>query len=242
MAQVRTCVGVRDLVQRAHPAHRGQPHHRRDDHRRLPRAAERLFADGYLAGASFLVKGTGADSASNPHQDWNIVDERVAQSLSIWCPLVDVDRDNGALVVIPGSHRLRASLRSIDSPSIYLDFTEELEPHLTVVEAAAGEAVLYAHNLFHGSKPNHSSETRVSAVTGVLPRRARHLHYRRAADERFEVLDVDRSFYMEGIPTMLDGAIPPSAVPAETITFERHALGVSEVFEGARAYEQQVRS
>lgn len=196
--------------------------------------AAELFADGRLAGASFLVKGTGEDSASTPHQDWNNVQEDVAQSVSIWCPLVDVDEHNGALQVVAGSHRLRPSIRSLDTPSLYLDFDADLEPHLTCVPARAGDAVLYTHNLFHGSKPNRSDEVRVSVVSGVLPHGARHVHYRRSAEreDAFEVLDVDRQFFLAGIPDMAQGIVPPSASIAETVRVPNPSLSLEEVLGG----------
>lgn len=198
-------------------------------------AARALFVDAYLAGASFLVKGTGPQSASTPHQDWNNVDETRAQSLSIWCPLIDVDEENGALQVVPGSHRLRPSIRSLDTPSLYLDFTDELEPYLRAVPARAGEAVLYAHNLFHGSKPNRSEQVRVAAVSGVLPDGARHLHYRRAPDGEpgaFDVLEIDRQFFLEGIPAMKQGQVPSMARQAERVVRPSPALDRSEAFAG----------
>jgi hypothetical protein len=194
--------------------------------------AAELFVNAHLAGASFLVKGTGANSASTPHQDWCNVDEHRSQSLSIWCPLVDVDARNGALQVVPGSHRLRRSIRSLDTPSLYLEFDEELEPHLRCVEASAGDAVLYAHNLFHGSKPNRSDQVRVCAVSGVVPTDCRLVHYRRASaggEGAFDVLEVDRDFYFSGIPDMAAGRLPGSARVVERVTVERPVLEVGDV-------------
>lgn len=194
--------------------------------------AAQLFTNGHLAGASFLVKGTGEDSASTPHQDWCNVDEKRAQSLSIWCPLVDVDETNGALQVIPGSHRLRRSIRSLDTPSLYLDFDESLEPHLRCIPAAAGDAVLYAHNLFHGSKPNRSESTRVCAVSGVVPSGTQLVHYRRSGvggPGSFDLLEVDRDFYFSGIADMCAGQIPPTARVRQRVVVDRPTLDVGDV-------------
>lgn len=199
--------------------------------RAFEQPAAELFLDGRLAGASFLVKGTGESSASTLHQDWNNVEEDIAQSVSIWCPLVDVDEQNGALQVLARSHRLRTSIRSLDTPSLYLNFDERLEPHLTCLPVRAGEAVLYAHNLFHGSKPNRSDEIRVSVVSGVLPHGARHVHYRRSTqqDDTFDVLDVDRRFFLEGIPEMTRGIVPRSASVGESVHVPHAGLTIEEV-------------
>lgn len=198
-------------------------------------AASRLFDGAHLAGASFLVKGTGADSASTPHQDWNNVDELQAQSASIWVPLVDVDERNGALQVVPGSHRLRPSIRSLDTPSRYLDFDERLEPHLRCLPARAGDAVIYAHDLFHGSKPNLTGEIRVSAVSGVVPVGEQLVHHRRipGTTDGFEVLEVDRDFFFSGLPALAQGALPPTARPARAVRVAEPMLSVEEVLGGS---------
>lgn len=174
-------------------------------------ATDRTFADGRIAGASFLVKGTGKDSDSKLHQDYNNVDERLGHSATIWVPLVDVDESNGALQVLPGSHRLVDSTRSLTLPSVYLDFDEQIEERLVALPVRAGTAVVYAHALFHGSKPNHSDEIRVAAVAGILPLGLEHLHYWQrpgAPADEVEVLGVNRHFFMSGLGELASGRVP----------------------------------
>ncbi|MFN8050293.1 MAG: phytanoyl-CoA dioxygenase family protein [Acidimicrobiales bacterium] len=193
---------------------------------------------GGVGGATFLAKGTGPSSAPTPHQDWNSVDESASLSLSIWCPLVDVDEQNGALQVIAGSHRLRPTIRSIDTPSLYLDFDDELEPHLTCVPVRAGQAVIYAHNLFHGSKANRTDAVRPAIAAGVLADGAANIHYRRvppgadatgSADDEFEILAVDRDFYFGGVPEMKDGRLPDSVRTIGRVRVPGHRLERHEV-------------
>lgn len=206
--------------------------------RLFARPAAQVFDQARLGGSSFLVKGTGPDSASTPHQDWNNVEEDRTLSVSIWVPLVDVDESNGALQVIPGSHRCRPSIRSLDTPSLYLDFTDELEPYLQAVPARAGDAVLYAHNLFHGSRPNHSERIRVSAVAGVTHEQSRLVHYRRVDDhspDTFDVFEVESDFYFSGIPDMTAGRIPPTARPAGRVEVPDHELRLADVVAAAVA-------
>lgn len=203
-----------------------------------PRAAE-LFEDCHLAGATFLVKGTGPGSDSKPHQDWNNVDERRFLSLSVWCPLVDVDEHNGALQVIPGSHRLFDTVRAITLPSVYLEFDRELEELLTPVPMRAGEACIYAHNLFHGSKPNSSPAVRVAAVCGILPRAAEHLHYfrdpRTTPPGEVEVFGIDREFFYGGLLELYDGRRPESLRQLGSIAHDGRPLSRDEVVAAVRA-------
>lgn len=202
-------------------------------------AFDALFVGAELRGASFLVKGTGPDSASTPHQDWNNVDERITQSLSVWVPLTDVDEHNGALVVIPGSHRMRPTVRSLDTPSLYLDFDDRLDPLLVTVPARAGDAVVYAHNLFHGSRPNASERIRVSAVAGAVPIGTRLVHYRAAGPDAassgddFDLLEVTDDFYFSGIPDLKAGRLPDTATVAGRVTVPDHRLRADEVIAAA---------
>ncbi|MCB1041120.1 MAG: phytanoyl-CoA dioxygenase family protein [Acidimicrobiales bacterium] len=202
------------------------------------RAAEALFVDHRQAGASFLVKGAGPDSASTPHQDWANAEEDRALSLSIWCPLVDVDERNGALQVLPGTHRLRRTVRSLDTDSLYLDFDDDLEPHLVAVPCRRGEAVVYAHNLFHGSKPNTSDRARVACVSGVLPRWARSIHLRRsdtADPDEFDLLEVERDFYFSGIAAMKEGLLPDTARFVRRVRVPDHRLTADQVLTAVSA-------
>jgi Phytanoyl-CoA dioxygenase (PhyH) len=190
---------------------------------------ERVLVDGRLAGASFLVKGTGPASASEPHQDWNNVDEHRALSLSMWCPLVDVDEANGALQVLPGSHRLRPTVRSIDTPSLTVGFADaDAADAVRAVPLPAGRCVFYAHNLFHGSRPNRGDRSRVAVTSGVLPDGVQHVHYRRRGDG-FEELAVERDFYFSGMADMAAGRLPDSARVARTVSVPGGSLTLAEV-------------
>ena len=69
-----------------------------------------------------LVKWPGQDGAMGTHQDWTFVDERRFRSVTVWCPLVDVEQRNGALELLPGSHRILTHARCSPSlPETYQD-------------------------------------------------------------------------------------------------------------------------
>lgn len=186
-----------------------------------------MMVDYYNTAGTFLVKGCGPESSSVPHQDWNNVDETKYISMNIWCPLNDVDSTNGELVVIPGSHTLFPSIRATSRPSVFLPFSDALEPHLVRVPMKAGEMCFYAHNLMHGSKPNNSSEVRVAVVAGLLPKEAQFLHYLSSQDEQgneqVEILGVDENFYYEHLPSMLAGQRPKAL---ETLGFVQNPPAV----------------
>ncbi len=199
----------------------------------------RLFVDAVIGGSSFLVKGCGEQSASTLHQDWCVVDEDRAGSLSMWVPLVDVDEDNGALQVLPGTHRMRRSIRSFDTLSRYLDF-EEAGDLAVCVRASAGDVVLYAHDLFHGSQPNWTNRVRVAAVAGLVASDTGLCHYRATGPtvDDFERLDVDWDFFEKDIAVLASGGeIVRRGVPCRV---NRHLLDVEEVLAHARLHRQSL--
>ncbi|MCU1497901.1 MAG: hypothetical protein JWM47_1854, partial [Acidimicrobiales bacterium] len=134
----------------------------------LPRL--RGVVDGFgPIGATFLVKGSGEEGAMVVHQDWNAVDERVADSLTVWCPLADVGPDDGPLEVIPGSHRWFPSFRSPLLPSVQVAFGPEVDAALQPLPVPAGSAIVYSHALLHGSRQNRSGRSRIVVQIGMAP-------------------------------------------------------------------------
>jgi len=120
--------------------------------------------------SNFHVKKSGGDSALIPHQDWNFVDETKHQSMTIWCPLTNVDEKNGALQVVSGSHRMNNYVRGrfFDSPFENIRDTV-VKAKMTSIPMKTGEAIFFHSRLIHASSPNFSNNTRVAASVVVVP-------------------------------------------------------------------------
>jgi ectoine hydroxylase-related dioxygenase (phytanoyl-CoA dioxygenase family) len=130
--------------------------------------------------ASFVTKAKHPLGMVPPHQDWTFVDEQRFCSATIWCPLVDVDLDNGALGLIKGSHRLYDHVRPSPSPQYMPPFRDQLQslfPYLNVVPLRAGQAVVFDNRTLHASPPNFGERTRVAFGIGVTQREAPLRHY-----------------------------------------------------------------
>lgn len=161
---------------------------------------DKHFCEYSLVGGVFLVKGIGENSASKMHQDWNMVDETKYHSMGVWCPLIDVDEFNGCIHVIPGSHQWFKSIRSHSMPSVIFEF-EEVNDFLLPVPLKKGDAVIFAHNLFHGSKPNTSKENRPAAYIGVISKEAQLIHYIKNENIITEI-KADNQFFVENVQKM----------------------------------------
>lgn len=166
-------------------------------------AALELLDDHQVFSTGALVKWRGPDSLMPAHQDWTVVDESRYRTLSLWLPLCDVDEENGALAVLPESHRVLSPMRmSPDKPSWYVDPVNRIDPHsLLSVPMRAGECLIFDHGLLHFSPPNRTEVPRSAIVLAVAPTEADLVHHWRREDdvvERHAVLD--REFFRRYIP------------------------------------------
>jgi ectoine hydroxylase-related dioxygenase (phytanoyl-CoA dioxygenase family) len=134
-------------------------------------------------GCSFLTKFPGENSEMPIHQDWTVVDETKFGSYTIWMPIQNTTAENGALQVIPGSHKLSSELRSPSLPVTFEGIRKQLRPYLQLVELKAGEAMLFNHALMHSSPANTTDEPRVAVTYGFVPKEASLCMYYSKADK-----------------------------------------------------------
>lgn len=98
------------------------------------------------------------------HQDWRSMQGSL-DSAVVWLPLVDVDRDLGALEVVPGSHRW--GLLAAEMIDGYGHITEDAQARidpgaLQSVELERGDALFFSTFLVHRSGTNVSEAIRWS--------------------------------------------------------------------------------
>ncbi|MFW6060385.1 MAG: phytanoyl-CoA dioxygenase family protein [Phycisphaeraceae bacterium] len=113
-----------------------------------------------------LYKPPHTGSAVPWHQDnayWKL---RPANAVSCWLTLDDVDRDNGAMQVIPGSHLHPRRHGHADS-DVFLSIDDVDQTRATVVDLPAGGAMLHHCQTLHHTQPNVTDR----------PRRAFAIHF-----------------------------------------------------------------
>ena len=156
--------------------------------------AEALFDDHVPFQSGVLIKWPGAGGRIDPHQDWSFVDESRYRSVSIWCPLTDVTSENGALSVLPASHRRLDTLRPRNGfPEDYRDPVDQVGlSDLVEVELSAGQCVLFDHATVHGSPENDTTYPRTAVAVAFAPATATLFDWWRREDslvDRYEVSD-----------------------------------------------------
>jgi ectoine hydroxylase-related dioxygenase (phytanoyl-CoA dioxygenase family) len=118
-----------------------------------------LFLDGQC-----LYKEPVGGHAKNLHQDAAYFQHRFEGPVAVLGYMVDTDLQNGALHVIPGTHKLGV-LGHVDTSS-HLGLKEEEWPweRALPVIGKAGDAIFFHVNTVHGSKSNHSKASRPVAI------------------------------------------------------------------------------
>jgi phytanoyl-CoA hydroxylase len=116
------------------------------------------------------------------HQDWRSIQGSL-DSVVLWLPLVDIDRELGALEVLPGSHRL--GLLPADLVDGYgridRDVQDAIDPaDLRSVEVRRGDAMFFSTFLVHQSGTNVRDDIRWSC----------HFRYNNLVEQTF----VERGF------------------------------------------------
>jgi ectoine hydroxylase-related dioxygenase (phytanoyl-CoA dioxygenase family) len=112
------------------------------------------------------------------HQDWRSMQGSL-DSMVVWIPLVDVDKDLGALEIIPGSHKW--GLLEAEMADGYGQLEEEIEAsEMVSVEVEKGDALFFSSFLAHQSGTNVTDHIRWSC----------HFRYNNLREETF----VERSY------------------------------------------------
>src|SRR5690606_38611925 len=128
---------------------------------------------------------------------WSYIDESRNDSYAIWLPLQDLNENNGALHMIPGSHKFKNGVRG---PGVFCPFYEEhqwLQDHYgKALYLKAGEAVVWQHQVLHYSPPNLSNTSRIAATAIIVPRDEKIIHYfKPEEDDKVEVYEIEDDFF-----------------------------------------------
>lgn len=123
--------------------------------------------------AGLALKKNGKDSCFFLHTDDSICDEDNNIPFSIWIPLVDVNRTNGCLAVVAGSHKYTSVYRSTPFNEPILKYKDEfLKEYLIDINIKAGQALIFHPSLLHYSYDNLSGKDRPALIIACLPNNA----------------------------------------------------------------------
>ncbi len=156
----KTCRSIYDLV---------------TESRILDYVQDLLGADLICWGTHYFCKMPGEDKQVSWHQDASYWPLTPAKTATVWLAIDDVDEDNGAMCVIPGSHRhgqIDYEQSSADEKNVLNQTVRDpLEyggaPAALVMRA--GQISLHTDLLLHGSEPNRSERRRCGLTMRFVP-------------------------------------------------------------------------
>lgn len=118
-----------------------------------------LFMDGQV-----LYKEAAGGHAKHLHQDGAYFMHRFDGPVAVLGYVVDTDLRNGALHVIPGSHRL-GPLPHVDTFShLGLDPVQWPWSQALAITGTAGDAIFFHLHTIHGSQENHADRPRPAFI------------------------------------------------------------------------------
>jgi len=113
----------------------------------------------FMAGQCLYKEPVGGHP-KHLHQDSAYFEHQFEGPVAILSYAVDTNLENGALYVVPGSHRLGA-LRHVDTFShLGLDQAEWGWERALPIVGQAGDAIFFHYRTIHGSQENHSQAPR----------------------------------------------------------------------------------
>jgi hypothetical protein len=185
-----------------------QPH--RDDHapgllarrwlleqRVMGRVAE-VVGPVWAAQSMFYFKPPGARGQAM-HQDNYFLQSHPETCIAAWIAVDDCDGDNGALGVVPGTHRYEIECpEDADASESFTSITVSIPEHLSVVQTdmRAGDMLIFHGSLVHGSRPNTTADRfRRSLIFHYIPVGSREVAtgYQPLLDEHGEEVRIEES-------------------------------------------------
>lgn len=159
---------------------------------------EKHLADFRILSGNFYVKMPGK-GLFEIHQNWPVLQDLQHTSLTIWCPLVDVNEVNGTIHIVEGSHKIVPDVAAVHLSPFFADFEEALvNKYMKPVNLKAGEGIIFCDSLIHYSPANHANTPRYAMQITVIPQECKpvHFHYNPEQPELgIEMLHMDADFY-----------------------------------------------
>jgi hypothetical protein len=145
-------------------------------------AVEAVIGPNILCwGSGFFTKDARNPSFVSWHQDSTYWGLEPADIVSAWVALSESTAANGAMRVVPGTHRMdQVAHRDTFAPDNLLSRGQEIAVEVDAGQARAlelqpGEMSLHHVRLVHGSEPNPSDRRRIGFVIRYLPTHVRQV-------------------------------------------------------------------
>lgn len=133
------------------------------------------------------------------HHDWSFLADHAEKCMTIWCPLVDTNTENGAIYLLPGSNKLLEEIQTPKIPCYFHAFREDIIEHwLQPIPTLAGHALLWDNHMIHWSGDNHTDNYRIAVQITCIPVHSQsvYFYFDEHRPDRFELIDADQEFWL----------------------------------------------
>jgi ABC-2 type transport system ATP-binding protein len=123
------------------------------------------FIDYKIIISSFVAKLRDHESCIGFHQEPTFIDPEHFDDFTIWIPLENIGKDDGALVLVKNSHIWANDLNMFTySPPYYKELKDA---EFLEIDAEVGRPVIFFNRLIHGSRPNINKDIRLAVSIKV---------------------------------------------------------------------------
>lgn len=150
-----------------------------------------------MPSATFMTKNPNEHGICDLHRDFSVVDETEQEYRNIWIPLVDTNVQNGTLYVLRRSHIMFNHPLPMFVKWPYVHMQQELFKHVEVIQANAGDLVVYTDKTLHGSFLNRSDVPRPVVHFGVFHPTCEYIYHHLEDDGMVKTYTVPSNFFFE---------------------------------------------
>ena len=188
---------------------------------RILDAVEDVIGPNILCwGSSFFIKEPRNPGFVSWHQDSTYWGLDPADVITAWVAFSDSNAANGAMRVIPGTHKLdQVTHRDTFNADNLLSRGQEIEVDVDasqarMLELRAGEMSLHHVRLIHGSDPNPSDTRRIGFAIRYIPTHVRQVAGTHDSATLVRGVDTEQNFALEQAPKS-DMSVQAQAFHAE---------------------------
>lgn len=190
-------------------------------HPRILDAVEDVIGPNILCwGSSFFIKEPRNPGFVSWHQDSTYWGLDPADVITAWVAFSDSNAANGAMRVMPGTHKLdQVTHRDTFNADNLLSRGQEIEVEVDerqarMLELRAGEMSLHHVRLIHGSDPNPSDTRRIGFAIRYIPTHVRQVAGTHDSATLVRGVDTEQNFAPEQAPKA-DMSVEAQAFHAE---------------------------
>lgn len=122
----------------------------------------KYFKDYIIPVSQFYTKKAFTSGDIDLHADSTLLlNHQLEPHYAVWVPLIEVNKDNGTLTVVPFSHRVTQALFASSLGGYHHEHMDWLRQFEIPLHLKPGQAVIFDNNLLHNSTANKSSFDRL---------------------------------------------------------------------------------